>query len=774
MTDQWDTYSETGTMSQDGPFASPLSVVHTPGQQIGRYTIRGLLGVGGFGIVYQAEQVEPIRRMVALKILKPGMDSEAVLSRFDAERQALARMDHPCIAKIFDGGMTPEGRPYFVMELIQGRPVTDYCDGERMTLHDRIGLMIRVCDAVHHAHSKGVIHRDIKPSNVLVTIGEGGKPLPKVIDFGIAKALGSKLGEQTLVTQIGQMMGTPEYMSPEQADLTADDIDTRSDVYALGVMLYELLAGERPFQLRKLGFTDMQRIIREVDAPKPSTRLLALGDTADAVAENRSTLARSLVSSLRHELEWIPLKALRKDREQRYSSAAELGDDLRRYLAGEPLLAGPESTSYYLSKLAKRHRVPLTVAAGLGIVLVASTAISTHYYFRARSEQRITEAVNQYLNDDILQSLATGDVNTSLRMIDVLEAADRSATSRFGEQAEVEAAVRRQLARAFSRLGDMDRMIQQIERIDTLSGFVAGYQSKDIELESMRAEASYRHGRAEERIESVRTLLSDTEKRLGRLAPETTELLNQLAGLMKESKQLDEAEQLYQEALLRRVESEGEMSATALTCRHNLALIALERALTAGRSGSFELQEAYLRDATEQMESVVGDMRIALGESHMVTIGSMAELSGLWHRLSDYPRARAGYEAVLPLMELTLGVRHWRTIDIRANLGNLLARIDEPEAALEHLAEAFNGLMERRGPQHPSTQGVAIRLATVQFNLGLAAAATRSLDRVVNALHDPGNSGQPNPEFVERCRALLEANGVASPATWRMGNTDPG
>ena len=294
----------------------PTEAMEGPGTVIGPYKLLEQIGEGGMGIVYMAEQTQPVRRKVALKIIKPGMDTRQVIARFEAERQALAMMDHPNIAKVLDAGATESGRPYFVMELVRGIPITEYCDQHRLPIHKRLDLFMQVCQAVQHAHQKGIIHRDIKPTNVLVTALDG-VPLPRVIDFGIAKATGQSLTDKTLFTGFAQLIGTPLYMSPEQAELSAVDIDTRSDIYSLGVLLYELLTGTTPFDqdtFRTAALDEVRRIIREDEPPKPSTRLSALGATLTTVSENRQTDARMLSRSLRGELDWIVMKALEKDR----------------------------------------------------------------------------------------------------------------------------------------------------------------------------------------------------------------------------------------------------------------------------------------------------------------------------------------------------------------------------------------------------------------------------------------------------------------------------
>jgi WD40 repeat protein/serine/threonine protein kinase len=352
------------------------------GDQIGPYKLLELLGEGGFGVVYLAERREPMVQRVALKVIKPGMDSRAVVARFEQERQALAVMDHPNVARVLDGGVTPSGRPYFVMEHVKGEPITAYADRQRLTIKERLKLFIPVCEAVQHAHMKGIIHRDLKPSNILVAAGEGdGAPVVKVIDFGVAKAISQTLTEKTIFTERGQLIGTPEYMSPEQAEMGVVDIDTRTDVYSLGVVLYELLSGTLPFDaktLRAAGYAEIQRMIREVDPPKPSTRLSTTdGDTGAGIARARQSEREKIAGELRRELEWIPMKALRKDRKRRYASAESLAGDVRRYLAGEALEAGPESAAYRVRKLVSRYRGPVAAVTAVMVALVVGLGSAT-------------------------------------------------------------------------------------------------------------------------------------------------------------------------------------------------------------------------------------------------------------------------------------------------------------------------------------------------------------------------------------------------------------
>lgn len=433
-----------GSFLEEPPTASisekreNLPVGEKPGDQIGRYTLLEQIGEGGCGIVFLAEQQEPIRRRVALKVVKPGMDSKSVIARFEAERQALALMDHSNIAQVFDAGATPSGRPYFVMEWVNGVKLTEYCDQHFLTTIARLELFAQICDAIQHAHQKGVIHRDIKPSNILVTTGDNGKPLPKVIDFGIAKAVaGQQLTDKTIFTAFEMLVGTPAYMSPEQVTLSSAEIDTRSDIYSLGVLLYELLTGATPFDTRELlkaGLDEVRRVIRDEEPIRPSTRLntMAAADV-DTVSRLRGAEPPKLISEMRGDLDWIVMKALEKDRARRYPTANGLATEIQRYLSGEEVLARPPSNLYRFQKLFYRHKVAfltcgivlLTLLAALSVTIWSlekerlERSAADHARYEATEQQKIAEANKQDALTEAAESQATAQF-----MVDMLKSVD--------------------------------------------------------------------------------------------------------------------------------------------------------------------------------------------------------------------------------------------------------------------------------------------------------------------------------------------------------------
>jgi tetratricopeptide (TPR) repeat protein len=444
--------------------AAPIT--EAPGTEIGRYRLMEQIGEGGMGVVFVAEQRQPLRRKVALKVIKPGLDSKAVVARFEAERQALALMDHPNIAHVLDAGSTAAGRPYFVMEYVRGEPITKYCDKNKLTVRERVDLFIPVCHAIQHAHQKGIVHRDIKPSNVLVTLHDG-VPVPKVIDFGVAKALHTRLTDRTIYTAHMQVIGTLMYMSPEQAELSGLDVDTRADVYGLGVLLYELLTGTTPFlkqDLDRAGFDEQRRIIREQEPPRASLRISSLGETATTVAQHRNTDPRKLHQQLRGDLDWIVMKALEKDRTRRYETANGFAADVQRFLANEPIEARPPSAAYRLGKVASRHRTVLAAVTVVMMVLLGAAATSTWQWRHA------DELMRKYKETAL--SLQT-------------ELVDRAINAAFnGELEPALAAIR------LARTVELSEPVAQV--LEGIAYFTAGKMKEAVErIEKQEAEGNY-------------------------------------------------------------------------------------------------------------------------------------------------------------------------------------------------------------------------------------------------------------------------------------------
>jgi non-specific serine/threonine protein kinase/serine/threonine-protein kinase len=659
------------------------------GTVIGPYKLLQQIGEGGFGVVYMAEQEKPVRRMVALKIIKPGMDTAQVIARFESERQALALMDHPNIAKVLDAGATESGRPYFVMELVKGVPITEFCDKNHLPPEQRLKLFIDVCHAIQHAHHKGVIHRDVKPSNVMVTLHDG-VPVVKVIDFGVAKATVQKLTERTLFTAYGQMIGTPAYMSPEQAEMSGLDIDTRSDVYSLGVLLYELLTGTTPLEtkrLRQAGYAEMQRLIRDEEAPRPSTRMSSLGESATVLAGNRGTDPKQLVRMLAGDLDWIVMKALEKDRNRRYGTPGNFGDDIERYLRREAILARPPSAAYRLRKFAQRNRAAVAAASVVAAALLLGMAVAAWQAVRARRaemEARAALAAAEHARTSEADQRRRAEVgeHKALAAAAAEKQSKETAQAREAEAKVVLDFLQKNIfaaARPKGLDGGLGYNVTLREALEAALPLIAR-QFRDQPLVEARLRTalalSYQYlgdGKsAAEQYASAHKLLSET---LGPDHPDTLTNLNNVAVCYGARGRHAEAVNLYEETLALRKAKLGPTHPDTLESAINLAR-------------AYRILRRHA-EAAKLLEETLDQYKAKLGPDHPSTLISMSHLADSYQQLGRQADALKLREEALARRRIRLGTNDPATIQSMNNLANSYSALGRQADALKLREEAL-------------------------------------------------------------------------------------
>ena len=724
------------TLPVDDGTGSSIGADAQIGTTIGPYKLVSRLGEGGMGEVFLAEQTEPIKRRVALKVIKPGMDSRQVVARFEAERQALALMDHPCIARVLDAGATALGRPFFVMEHVAGEQITSYCDRNRLNTKQRLELFIQVCGGVQHAHQKAVIHRDLKPSNILVTEVDGN-PVPKIIDFGLAKAIAQPLTDSAMQTLMGNVVGTPEYMSPEQADAKSTDIDTRTDIYALGAVLYELLSGACPFssaELRKAGVEEIQRIIREVDPPRPSTRVSSLGDHVATVSERRHTAPKQLSDDLRGDLDWITMKALAKERDRRYDTANGLAMDLSRFLTHEPVAASPPSPAYRLRKLVRRNRAAVGALAAVVATLVVATGISTAMYLRAEREsaRALTETAKATQVSELLTGMLAGvgpgvarGRDTAL-LQEILAETDTRLGEDLGDQPEVEATLREVLASTSVDMGDHEVAMTQARRSVVLNSEIFG-------------PADHRTAKSVAMVGRIKMFLGDfttadslmswsdsiVSVQLGASSIEALEIRAARIENLSYGGQLDLSVELAEDILARKAGTEAWGDDTTLLTLYNLAQIRAEQqhydeadslhqvviplldekwgadhpnTLAARVSRGMTLTYAERYEEAEKITlAALADSRRILGDEHQQTQTAMNNLAIAYSRMGKSDLAEPLYREMLEIGERTMGALHPEQLAGVVNFGSFLLQNDRHAESIAVSTQAIDGFHEGTG-----------------------------------------------------------------------------
>jgi len=676
---------------------------------IGPYHLLERIGQGGMGEVWLAEQKHPVRRRVALKLIKAGMNTREIVTRFESERQALALMDHPAIAKVFDAGSTPQGMPYVVMEYVAGVPITEYCDKHRLAMNERLELFVQVCSGVQHAHQKAIIHRDLKPSNILVTQVDG-KPVPKIIDFGVAKAISQRLTAETMFTHAGALIGTPEYMSPEQANSGSEDIDTRSDVYSLGVVLYELLVGALPLDLTEIrdqAFFELLRRIREEDAPRPSTKLRTSSEHSSVAARNRGTEPAELDKQLKGDLDSIALKALEKERSRRYSSPSDLAGDIERYLHNEPVLAVPPSLAYRSGKFVRRHRLAVAASAVVALAvfgLIASLVIGSARVARERDRANREAQAAERVSDFLVGAFAISDPDESrgnkITAREVLDKGARQIETDLAGQPALQARLMSTMGKVYEGLGLYEPARQLLDKAIGLQKKTLGPDHQET-LASQRMLARILQYQAQ--YPAAEKLYSETlqkqERFLGSDAMDALRTKANLGSLYNEQGRYADAEKLLSETVKATTQASGKNSPETMSALHSLAI-------------AYDGERQYAKEA-DIWEELYRLRSQTLGPDHPDTVNSMQNLAYVYYKVGKAAEAEKLQRQGLEIGRRVLGNDHPSVLLAIGNLANTLLSEGKPAEAEPLQREALEGRRRILGPNHPETQYAIANLANI-------------------------------------------------------------
>jgi eukaryotic-like serine/threonine-protein kinase len=669
------------------------------GSVIGPYRLLELIGEGGMGQVWLAEQKEPVRRRVALKLIKAGMDTREVVARFQSERQALAMMDHPAIAKVFDAGSTLTGRPYFVMEYVPGQPVTTYADKHRLTTQQRLELFIRICDGVQHAHQKAIIHRDLKPSNILVSEVDG-KPMPRIIDFGVAKAVASRIDSHSIYTQLGTVIGTLGYISPEQADSAGEDIDTRSDVYSLGAILYELLVGALPHDFRKIAFDEVLRRLREEDVLRPSTKIHTMGGDSVGTARSRGTEPEALVRQLRGDPDAIVLKALEKDRQRRYSSASEFASDIGRYLRNEPVIAHAPTAGYRIGKYIRRHRVGVGMAAVALLALVAVAVAQTVALRRITRERDRADRVVEFMRNMFKVSDPSQARGNSVTARELLDKASQNIQTGLKKDPELQASMMATMGQVYQRLGLYQQGEPLLRQSLNIRQSILGPRNRQtLETAADLMELLTDETRFPEAEKLGRDAAEGARSALGPADSLTLTMESRLGAVLEGQGRYSEAEAMQRKVLAAVQKKYPGDDHKTLLPRQDLAVVLAE--------------EGNLVEAEKTFRELLAIDHRELGDLNPNTLDDMDNLSSCLLAENKYADAEKLYRQTLELQRRVLGPDHPNTLRSMISIGEILQAENQYPEAETIFRDALEKTKNKVGNENRLTLKTASDLALV-------------------------------------------------------------